>query len=106
MDFTDSFRFPALMGIVNVTPDRFSDTGSHFAPDAAAAHARQLVADGAQIIDLGAEASSFFRPGVAATPPDEQVRRLLPVMERLRDLPAVISVDTRSAAVARAAIEA
>jgi dihydropteroate synthase len=103
-----ALRTPCLMGIVNITPNSFSDGGVFFDPNAAAARARQLAADGAAILDLGAEASSFFRAGVEAVPAEEQLRRLLPVLERLRDLPAsvLISVDTRSAAVARAAIRA
>jgi len=98
------------MGILNITPDSFSDGGAFLAPAAAATHARQLVAQGARILDLGAEASSFFRPGVVPVPPDEQLRRLLPVLELLRDLPpepgVALSIDTRSAQVARAAIRA
>ena len=96
------------MGIVNVTPNSFSDGGAFLDPTAAAAHARQLAAQGARILDLGAEASSFFRKGVEPVPAEEQIRRLLPVLQQLRDLPpgVLISVDTRSAAVAREAIRA
>ncbi len=99
---------PSLMGIVNVTPDSFSDGRKFFDPAAAAGHAKEMVREGAGIVDLGAEASSFFRAGVLPTEPGEQIRRLLPVIELLRDLPAEIamSVDTRSAAVARAVLHA
>src|ERR1035437_2576039 len=95
-------RTPVLMGIVNVTPDSFSDMGEHFAPAAAVDHARGLANLGAQIIDLGAEASSFFRPGVAPIPAEEQLRRLKPVLAAVSNLPnAYVSIDTRSAVVAR-----
>jgi len=96
------------MGVVNVTPNSFSDGGDFLDPDAAAEQARHLVAQGARVIDLGAEASSFFRPGVEPVPAEEQLGRLLPVLERLRDLPpeVLISVDTRSAQVAEEAIRA
>ena len=95
---------PQLMAIVNVTPNSFSDGTTD--PAAAAGLARSAVAEGAAIVDLGAEASSFFRPGVAPVEAAEQLRRLLPVLHALRDLPALISVDTRSAAVAEAVIAA
>jgi dihydropteroate synthase len=100
------------MGIVNITPDSFSDGGAFLDPAAAAAHARQLAAQGARLLDLGAEASSFFRPGVVPVPAEEQLRRLLPVLELLADLSTdagggvALSVDTRSAQVARAAVRA
>src|SRR3954469_22878939 len=95
-------RYPCLMGVVNVTPNSFSDGGQFQEPAAAVMHAGELVGQGAQILDLGAEASSFFRAGVEAVPAVEQLRRLMPVLEELRDLPGevVISVDTRSAEVA------
>ncbi len=94
---------PCLMGIVNVTPDSFSDGGKFLDARGAAQHARQLMHDGATILDLGAEATSFFRAGVEAVGAEEQLRRLMPVLEVLGDLPeqVAISVDTRSAEVAR-----
>jgi dihydropteroate synthase len=96
-----------LMGIVNVTPNSFSDGARFLDPADAIAHAKQLVADGAALLDLGAEATSFFRPGVEPVPADEQLRRLLPVVEGLRGLPGVrLSIDTRSSAVARACVAA
>lgn len=103
-----SLKTPALMGIVNVTPDSFSDGGRFFDPRAAADHALKLAAEGASIVDLGAEATSFFRAGVTPVPAEEQLRRLLPVLELLRGMSGdiVISVDTRSAEVARAVLGA
>jgi dihydropteroate synthase len=91
-----------LMGIVNVTPDSFSDGGDFVDADAAAAHARRLVADGAAFIDIGAEST---RPGAEAVGEDEELRRIRPVLERLRGVAAAISVDTRKGRVMRAAIE-
>ena len=94
-----------IMGIVNVTPDSFSDGGQHASPTAALAHATRLVAEGADLLDIGGEST---RPGAAEIPAAEQLRRVVPL---IRDLvarcPATpISIDTRSAAVARAAVEA
>lgn len=98
---------PWLMGILNITPDSFSD-GNHFLdPAVAVAQARRLVAQGATILDLGAEASSFFRPGVTEVSASEQLRRLLPVLEQLAtgfsayDSPPFITLDTRSSLVVR-----
>jgi len=91
-----------IMGIVNVTPDSFSDGGDFADAGAAAAHARRLVAEGAAFIDIGAEST---RPGAEAVGEDEELRRIRPVLERLRGLPAAISVDTRKASVMRAAIQ-
>jgi len=92
-----------VMGVVNVTPDSFSDGGRYFAPGAAIAHARRLLAEGADLLDLGAEST---RPGAAPVPPDEQIRRLAPVLDALGGEPgAVLSVDTASARVAGFALE-
>lgn len=91
---------PILMGIVNITPNSFSDGNLFLDPAAAIAHGRELLRDGAAILDLGAEASSFFRPGVEPVPDEEQLRRLLPVVEALAS-EALLSIDTRSARVAR-----
>jgi len=98
----DHLPSPCLMGIVNVTPDSFSDGGKFFDPHAAAAHARELWSHGAGIVDFGAEASSFFRAGVESIPAVEQLRRLVPVLEEISAdvLRPIISVDTRSAEVA------
>jgi dihydropteroate synthase len=93
-----------VMGIVNVTPDSFSDGGRFLAPGAAAAHARRLIAEGAEIVDLGAEST---RPGADPVDADEQLRRLLPVLEELAaERSTCLSVDTASAAVAARALEA
>jgi dihydropteroate synthase len=88
------------MGVVNVTPDSFSDGGAHVDPDVAVAAARRMVAEGAAIVDVGGEST---RPGSAAVGADEELRRVVPVLERLGgELP--ISIDTSKAAVARAAL--
>ena len=94
---------PLLMGIVNLTPDSFSDGGDYLAPEAAVARARELVAAGAEIVDLGAEST---RPGAVEVPAGQQLDRLLPVLQALGDCPAVLSIDTRSAEVMRAALAA
>ncbi len=90
------------MGIVNVTPDSFSDGDQFLDPACAIAHARALAEAGATILDLGAEASSFFREGVTPTMPEEQIRRLCGVIPEIGGRAGVwISVDTRSSQVAR-----
>lgn len=94
---------PLLMGVVNLTPDSFSDGGDHVTPEVAVARARELVAAGAGIVDLGAEST---RPGATAVPARIQLERLLPVLEALGDCGAVLSVDTRSAEVMAAALAA
>jgi dihydropteroate synthase len=97
---------PLVMGIVNVTPDSFSDGGQFLDADAAVAHARALLAEGADILDVGGEST---RPQSAQpVPVDEELRRVLPVVQALASQcpDAVISVDTVKAAVADAAIEA
>jgi dihydropteroate synthase len=99
------------MGVVNLTPDSFSDGGRFLDPAAALDHARALLAEGAELLDLGAEstrpAGRAYGGGAAAVPAEEELRRLLPVLERLRgETDAVISVDTRKGAVARAALAA
>ncbi len=96
-----------IMGIVNVTPDSFSDGGLYFDPDRAVAHALQLMEEGADILDVGGEST---RPGasVAAVIADEELRRVLPVLTALKKQrpDAVISIDTYKASVARAAAAA
>jgi dihydropteroate synthase len=93
---------PLVAGVVNVTPDSFSDGGHYLEPAAAIAHARELVDEGADLIDIGAESS---RPGAdVAVPPEEELRRLLPVLKGLRDLPVPVSVDTVKPEVMRQAI--
>lgn len=94
-----------VMGIVNVTPDSFSDGGRHDTADAAISHALRLVAEGADLLDIGGEST---RPGAAEVPADEQCRRVLPVIEALlaRAPQVPVSIDTRSADVARRAVAA
>jgi dihydropteroate synthase len=94
---------PRIMGILNVTPDSFSDGGEWFAFDEAVAHARELVAEGAAILDVGGEST---RPGAAATPLEEELRRVIPVLRAVRDVGAQISIDTMKLAVAEAAVAA
>jgi dihydropteroate synthase len=94
---------PAVMGIVNVTPDSFSDAGEAFDAAAAIDRARRMVADGARIVDVGGEST---RPGAPPVPLDEELRRVIPVIEALADLGVPISVDTRKAEVAARALAA
>jgi dihydropteroate synthase len=93
-----------IMGIVNVTPDSFSDGGAHATTDAAVAHALQLVEEGADLLDVGGEST---RPGAGEVPIEEEIRRVVPVIERLaRECAVPISVDTSKPEVMRAAIAA
>jgi dihydropteroate synthase len=92
-----------LMGVVNVTPDSFSDGGLYLDPEAAIAHGRELAADGAAILDVGGEST---RPGAAPVGAEEELRRVEPVVAGLVGAGAAISVDTSKAEVAEAAIEA
>ncbi|MCX8035984.1 MAG: dihydropteroate synthase [Candidatus Sumerlaeia bacterium] len=96
-------RSVAVMGIVNVTPDSFSDGGRFLDPERAVAHGLQLIADGADILDIGGEST---RPGAEPVPADVELRRVLPVVERLRQTNVLLSIDTAKAVVARAALEA
>ena len=104
------YRFPLdrplVMGIVNVTPDSFADGGRHATPESALAHARTLLADGADIIDLGGEST---RPGASPVSEQQELDRVLPLVQQLRaecdDRGVPISVDTRKPAVMRAAID-
>jgi len=92
------------MGVVNVTPDSFSDGGAFRDAEAAVAHGRALAAEGAAILDVGGEST---RPGAAPVPEDEERRRVVPVVEGLRAAGAgEVSVDTSKAAVAAAALAA
>jgi dihydropteroate synthase len=94
------FPRPSVMGVVNVTPDSFSDGGVHFASDAAVAAARRMVADGAAIVDVGGEST---RPGSDGVSLDEELRRVVPVLEQLQgEVP--VSIDTAKAEVARRAL--
>jgi dihydropteroate synthase len=95
---------PLLMGIVNVTPDSFSDGGRYFDCEAAVAHAIRLVEEGADLLDIGAEST---RPGAMPIDATEELRRLIPVVAAVAKAVSVpISVDTSKACVAKAAIEA
>ncbi|HEX9935564.1 MAG TPA: dihydropteroate synthase [Longimicrobium sp.] len=97
-----SLERPVLVGVLNVTPDSFSDGGRFHHVEAALARARQLVADGAHVIDVGGEST---RPGSAAVPADEELARVLPVLRAIRsELSVLVSVDTKKAAVARAVL--
>ena len=92
-----------LMGVVNVTPDSFSDGGLYLDPQAAIEHGRELAEAGAAILDVGGEST---RPGAAPVAADEELRRIDPVIAGLADLGPAISVDTSKAAVAAAALDA
>ena len=95
---------PLLMGIVNVTPDSFSDGGNCLDTGAAVARASQLVEDGADILDIGGEST---RPGATPVSTDEERRRVMPVIERLaRETTVPISIDTTKADIARRALDA
>lgn len=100
----DLTREAAIMGVLNVTPDSFSDGGNYQDPDSAVAHALAMQRDGAAIIDIGGEST---RPGAEPVPADEEIGRTSPVIKRLRAASdIVISIDTSKAEVASAAIEA
>jgi len=95
---------PQVMGVLNVTPDSFSDGGDFFSTAAALERARCMVEEGAAIIDVGGEST---RPGARPVPLDEELRRVLPVIEALHDaLPVPVSIDTRKPRVMRAAVAA
>jgi dihydropteroate synthase len=94
---------PTLMGVVNVTPDSFSDGGLYLDPEAAIAHGRQLVDEGAEILDVGGEST---RPGAERVSVEEELGRVVPVVEGLAGGGAEVSVDTSKAAVAAAALDA
>jgi dihydropteroate synthase len=94
---------PLVMGVVNVTPDSFSDGGAWLDPGAAVAHGRDLAAEGAAILDIGGEST---RPGAEPVAADEELRRVLPVLEGLADSGARRTIDTSKARVAQAALGA
>ncbi len=100
---TLDLRRTRVMGIVNVTPDSFSDGGTHADPDAALAWGRRLLDEGADLLDVGGEST---RPGFTPVDPEREAARVVPVIRGLAELGAVVSVDTRHASVARAALEA
>lgn len=94
---------PHVMGILNVTPDSFSDGGRHNSKDMAVTHAKQMIADGATVIDVGGEST---RPGASAVDVAEEIRRVVPVVEALSKLDVVISIDTSQPEVIQAAVQA
>ena len=94
---------PHVMGILNVTPDSFSDGGRHNSKDMAVAHAKQMIADGATVIDVGGEST---RPGASAVGVAEEIRRVVPVVEALSKLDVIISIDTSQPEVIQAAVQA
>ena len=93
---------PRVMGIVNVTPDSFSDGGLHAGPAAAIAHCERLVGEGADILDIGGEST---RPGAAPLPADAELARVLPVLRAALSLGVAVSVDTHKPEVMRAALD-
>jgi len=99
--FQLSLDRPLVMGILNVTPDSFSDGGQFTSPDLAVKHARQMIAEGADLIDLGAEST---RPGAQSVDPALELCRLMPVLEALVPLGVPISIDTRRPEIMRAAL--
>ncbi|MEW5864375.1 MAG: dihydropteroate synthase [Pseudomonadota bacterium] len=101
--FSLALERPLVMGVLNVTPDSFSDGGRFLERDAAIAHAQRMVAEGADIVDVGGEST---RPGARPVSEDEELERVLPVLEALRELPVPLSVDTRRPRVMREALAA
>jgi dihydropteroate synthase len=94
---------PRIMGIVNVTPDSFSDGGAHRGANGAVAHGKAMLASGADFLDIGGES---VRPGAAPVEPEEEIRRVEPVIRALANLGALLSIDTRHAATMEAALAA
>lgn len=94
---------PLVMGIVNVTPDSFSDGGQHNDPDHAIQHAKRLIADGAHILDIGGEST---RPGAPAVSMEDELARVLPIVEGLGDCGVPLSIDTFKPEVMRAVLDA
>lgn len=101
--FTLDLSQPHVMGILNVTPDSFSDGGQHHQKDRAVKHALQMIADGATIIDIGGEST---RPNASAVEVEEEMRRVIPVVEALSKYDVVMSIDTSQPEVIRAAVDA
>jgi dihydropteroate synthase len=97
--FEERWPRPSVMGVVNVTPDSFSDGGLFVEPDAAVEQARRLLAEGAALVDVGGEST---RPGASPLSADEELARVVPVLESLRGAP--LSIDTSKAEVARVAL--
>lgn len=101
--FQLDLSLPLVMGIVNVTPDSFSDGGRHLMRDAAVSHAHQLIAEGAAILDIGGEST---RPGALPVSVQEELDRVMPVIEGLRGVPLPLSIDTCKPEVMRAVLAA
>jgi dihydropteroate synthase len=102
-ELTLDLSTPHVMGILNVTPDSFSDGGQHNGKDEAVARAKQMIAEGATVIDVGGEST---RPGASAVAVEEEIRRVVPVVEELAKLGIVISIDTSAPEVISAAVKA
>lgn len=94
---------PHVMGILNVTPDSFSDGGKHNSQEQAVAYALQMIADGATVIDIGGEST---RPGALVVEVEEEIRRVVPVVEELAQHNVIISIDTSQTEVMRKAVQA
>ena len=94
---------PLIMGVLNITPDSFSDGGQFTSLDAAVAQAKLLISEGADILDVGGEST---RPGAARVPLAEEIARVVPVIEAIKGLGADLSIDTMNAETARAAVQA
>lgn len=104
MPFLISEESPRLMGVLNVTPDSFYDGGRHHTIDKAVSHARQMIAEGADMIDIGGEST---RPGAKAISPEEECSRVIPVIEKLKKETVLpISIDSRHSLVIEAALNA
>ncbi len=101
--FELSLKRPLIMGVVNITPDSFSDGGQFFDAARAIAHAFRLIEEGADLLDVGGESS---RPGARSVPAEEELVRVLPLLNALRDSPIPVSVDTTKPQVMRAAMDA
>ncbi|MDN5555922.1 MAG: dihydropteroate synthase [Acinetobacter sp.] len=102
-ELTLDLSVPHVMGILNVTPDSFSDGGKHNGKAQAIAHAKQMIADGATVIDVGGEST---RPGASVVEVEEEIHRVVPVVEALAELDVVISIDTSQPEVIQAAVAA
>ncbi|WP_336937522.1 dihydropteroate synthase [Acinetobacter modestus] len=101
--FTLDLSQPQIMGILNVTPDSFSDGGQHHQKDQAVQHALQMIEDGAKIIDIGGEST---RPNASPVALEEEIHRVIPVVEVLSNYDVIISIDTSQPEVMRAAVQA
>src|SRR6195256_910254 len=96
--------YPAVMGVLNVTPDSFSDGGQFIAPEQALAQARRMIAEGADIIDIGAESTRPY--GSKPVPADEELRRLRPILSEVVSLGVPVSIDSMKSAVVAWALDA